>query len=415
MQNKILAELNFSSVINESSAQTQTGNELLNKYKSILMANEVTCALVNNFVKEAYQVYYDSGVVETLNEVSDYIQSNKVSWALATACENINNNNKSYNYLNINAAKQVSNLLEMNEEDVIKYIKAGALKNVMFCEAFRNIAKQVYKDNPIIETNLNYTRIHPISITEKVEDGICFEVKGTIYKIDNDKKIQEISPNEVSHEFKMISNLLESNMTSFDNHEIIIKFNKYEYHINENNKVEKISSVNNTRQILTNEQLRENNKLMLNTINPKYKYNYDNILESIALICENYDNIVNMDNVSIYSTKNDEFFVIESDIDIYAKLLKSNHSSQWIVNENAIEALAFIKNKTNTTISENYNEMINKQMEQISDKEKQDMLESLEKQKINNIKERIELLTEKFKNDPVKLAVLSRLAHELNS
>ena len=83
---KILAELDFASIISESMAQTQTGNEVLNKYKSILMTSESTCALVNNFIKESAGVVYDSGVVNVLEQVVDYVNSNKVSWALATAC-----------------------------------------------------------------------------------------------------------------------------------------------------------------------------------------------------------------------------------------------------------------------------------------------------------------------------------------
>ena len=53
MNKKILAELGFNMILNEATASTQTGSEILNKYKSHLMANEASCALVNNFVKEA--------------------------------------------------------------------------------------------------------------------------------------------------------------------------------------------------------------------------------------------------------------------------------------------------------------------------------------------------------------------------
>ena len=166
MNVKILAGLEFASILNESAGQTQSGNDMLNKYKSFLMANNASCGLVNQFVKEAASLRFDNGVNAVLEQVSDYISSNKTSWALATACESINGNNASYNYLNRNAAKQVESLLEADEETVIKYIKAGALKNVMFCEAFRNIAKQVYADTPIVEATAEYTAVHPISLVE---------------------------------------------------------------------------------------------------------------------------------------------------------------------------------------------------------------------------------------------------------
>ena len=82
MKNKILAELEFGSIINEVQAQTQTGAELINKYKAFLMANESTFALVNNFIKEAQNCRYDNGVNYILERLSDYINLNKTSWAL---------------------------------------------------------------------------------------------------------------------------------------------------------------------------------------------------------------------------------------------------------------------------------------------------------------------------------------------
>ena len=55
---KILTELEFSSIISEAQAQTATGSTLLNRYKSHCMSNESTCALVNNFIKEASKLTY---------------------------------------------------------------------------------------------------------------------------------------------------------------------------------------------------------------------------------------------------------------------------------------------------------------------------------------------------------------------
>jgi uncharacterized protein (DUF302 family) len=52
-------------------------------------------------------------------------------------------------------------------------------------------------------------------------------------------------------------------------------------------------------------------------------------------------------------------------------------------------------------------------MEQISESQKEDIEMKLKEEKTQSYKERIENLTEKFKNDPVKLAVLSKLAQEL--
>lgn len=412
MVSKILVEMDFASIISEAQAQTQTGAEVINKYKAYVMSNESSCAIVNNFIKEASMCRYDNGVNETLSIIADYIAQNKTSWALASACESINANNQSYNYLNRNAAKQVSTLLEMDEENVVKYIKAGALKNVMFCEAFRNIAKQVFKDTPLVESTADYTKVTPVSMVENVGDGICFEVNGNLYKMDDDKNIQEALWSEVSNTFKTVSQLLESQMTSVDQHVVKVTLPFATYEISEADKVVRVGKEG--KKEMTTSQLREHNRLVLMTTNPRYKNETAHILEAIALLSENYDSVANMDNVSIYTTKNDKFVVIESNDSLYATLLASNHASKWTINENAIDAISFIKSKTNVSLSENYQSVIEASMEKADAEEKARIEEELKVQEQQSYKERIEALTEKFKNDPVKLAVLSKLAQELN-
>jgi hypothetical protein len=362
MNNKILAEMEFASIISNAYAQTQTGAELLSKYKAHLMANESTCALVNNFIRESQAHRYDNGVNDVLEAVADYISQNKTSWALASACESINNNGSSYNYLNRNAAKQVEKLLEMEESEVVKYIKAGALKNVMYCESFRNIAKQVFKEQPLVEATAEYTKVTPISIVENVGDGLCFEVSGVVYKMGDDKTVQEASWSEVSNTFKTISQLLESSLVVVENGVITVKAGNAEYTINEAGKVTRNGKEGSSE--MTVDQLRENNRIVLMATNPRHRSNMAGVLEAIALTCENYDHILNMDNVAIYTTKNDRFVVIEAGTNLYATLLASNRCSKWTINENAIEALSFIKSKTNTSLSENYKAVVEANLEE---------------------------------------------------
>lgn len=411
MNKKILAEMDFSSLIAEANAQTQTGAELINKYKSFLMANESTCALVNNFVREASILRYDNGVNNVLETVADYINSNKTAWALTSACESIQNSTKSYNYLQRNAAKQVEKLLEMQEEDIVKYIKAGALKNVMYCESFRNIAKQVFKDSPLVEATAEYTKVTPVSIIENMGDGLCFQVAGALYKINEDKEIETVNWNEVSNTFKTVSQLLESNITSIDQHTITVKVGNATYEICEADNVTRIGKEG--TKTMSVEEMRDNNRMVLMATNPRYRNQMAGVLEAIALTCENYNSIVTMDNVAIYSTKKDKFVVIESGNNLYAKLLASNHSQAWTINENAVEALSFIKSKTNTSLSENYTELVEASIASVSEAQQEEMKAELKDQTNQSYKERIESLTEKFKNDPIKLAVLSKLAQEL--
>ena len=404
---KILADLDFQSIIGESMAQTQTGAEILSKYKSFLLVNEASVSLVNSFVKEAAQHTYDNGVNEALTIVADFINANQASWALATACESINNDGRSYNYINRNAAKQVEKLLEMDETNVVKYVKNGALKNVMFCEAFRNIAKQIFKETPMVEATADYTVKHPVSFVESVGDGLCFAIEGKIYKIDDDKNIVESNAAEVSNTFRTIATILESSNTTIDNHTISIKAGNATYEISEENKVVREGKE------MTIAQLRENNRLVLMTANPRHRNHFAALLEGIALIAENYDHIANMDNVSIYQTKNDRFIVIEGGNKMYASLLASNRHPQWTINENAVDALSFIKAKTNVSLSENYSDMVRNHIEEVSEKEQETIKAELHEQKVQSYRERIANLTEKFKNDPTKLAVLSQIAADL--
>lgn len=412
MISKVLVNLDFASLISEAYAQTQTGAEIINKYKAHVMSNESSCALVNNFIREASQCRYDNGVNDTLTIVADYINSNKASWALASACESINANNHSYNYINRNAAKQVETLLEMNEEEVVKYIKAGALKNVMFCESFRNIAKQVFKETPIVEATAEYTKVTPVSIVENVGDGFCFQVAGQLYKIDEDKNIHEALWSEVSNTFKTVSQLLESQMTVIDNHSIIVNSPVATYTISEAGVV--LREGKEGKKEMNVDQLREHNRLVLMATNPRHKNNIAQILEAIALTCENYNSIMNMDNAAIYLTKNDKFVVIESGSSLYATSLASNRISKWTINENAIDAISFIKSKTNVSLADNYQSVIESAMSVADEAEKARIAEELKATEQQSYKERIENLTEKFKNDPVKLAVLSKLAQELS-
>ena len=411
MTNKILAELEFNRILNEAGAQTQTGAELINKFRVFLMSNEATCELVNAFIREAQNCRYDNGVNMVLEEVSNYILDNKTLWALASAVESVNRNTYSYNYLNRNAAKQVEKVLEMEEDEAVKYIKAGALKNVMYCEAFRNIIQQVYKDQPIIESTADYVVVHPISFVEVVGEDYYFEVNESLYKYGEDK-LEPANWMEVSNTFRTITTLLESNICEVDNDTITVKLGESVYKISKQDEI--VKEGREGKLDMDSQKLRENNRLVLMTTNPRKRNYVAGILEAIALTCENYDRIVNLDNVGIYTTKNDQFLVIENGNNLYATLLKSNHASKWTVDENALEVVTFIKNKTNVTLNECYKEQIDNVIGEFSAKDAERIQESIKSAEISNYKQRIEALTEKFKNDPVKLAVLSNLAKEIS-
>ena len=51
--------------------------------------------------------------------------------------------------------------------------------------------------------------------------------------------------------------------------------------------------------------------------------------------------------------------------------------------------------------------------EKVSEAEQENIMKELHEQKVQSYKDRIATLTEKFKNDPAKLAVLSKCAQDL--
>lgn len=412
---KRLANMDFAKILFEAKAQTQSGMQLINKFQAHVMANPVTCSLINNFISEARACLYDNGVQQAFRTVTDFIAEGKYSWLLATACESINESSSSYNYLHRNAAKQVEKLLEMEENDVVNYIKAGALKNVMFVESFRNIVKGIQNDMPIVEEHVDYTNTHPISMTESIDNDVYFTIFGQLYKIDENKNttLAQNDWNKVSNDFRIISQLLESNTVKFENESVSYTCgNHFTYTISEQNKC--IKTYGDKKLELTVEQLREQNALYVNTIPyAAQKQQTAHVLEGIAKICERFDSIAVLNNVHIINTANDRVLLIENQNTATATLIATNHSQKWSITDNIYEVCSFIKKQTRADISESFKEKIEEAISQTEKEEKQKIQESIKQDEIKARKEKIEALTEKYKNDPTRLAVLSKIAQEL--
>ena len=429
---KPLADIDFANVLAEAFAETQTGVELINKYRQYMLKNESSCTLINNFLAEAKNCMFDNGVVSVVNLVSGVITENKVSWQLATACEAINRNRSSYNYLNRNAASTVEKLLEQNEENVVKYIKAGALKNVMFCESFRNIVNGVFTDVQTVVTE-NYTATRPVSYMEESDGKRYFEVLGNIYAISGNE-IQEAKASDVSGDFLIISRLLESNIAEFDANTEKLTVNTplavYEVCAEDGkvkctrtskkctDKKEGDCKDANCKESITftNEAaLREHNRLVVGATAFNQRNQMAEILEAIARAFEHFENFVLLDNTQIISNANDKFVVIENKENAYAYCVSSNHSTGWKVNTTIVEALEFIKKQTNLNIAKDYKENVDEQIAKTEADAAEQIKESIKKDEMNARKKRIEMLTEKFKNDPARLAVLSKVAEALTA
>ena len=413
----LLANLEFARLLSEASQdlQTSAGQSLFGKYQQFLLVNECNYSIVNNFLAESKNCMFDKAVTNLVESISNYIQTNKYSWQLASVCENIEKNSSSYNYLNKNACKQVSDLLEnKTEEEVVKYIKAGALKNVMFVEQFRNVTKSIFKDTPLVESNTEYTTVTPISLVEQRDDKTYFEVAGNIYKLD-ESSISVATAKEVSNEFIVVSRLLESTDVSFANDTFTVKVNNDEYEVSKAGECTKRKATGEVSTLST-AQLREHNDMYMTAMG---KYNKNSVrtaelLESVAKLTECFDRVSVLDNSRIISTKNDRFLVIENNGTVYSELLQSNHATKWSQNQDVVESIKFIKSRTNVDLNEHFKSQIAEVVEAKTAEEKEAILESIHNDEVQARKERIEKLTEQFKNDPVKLAMLSKLAQDLN-
>jgi hypothetical protein len=433
---KPLADMDFANVLMEAYADTQTGTSLINKYRQHLLTNESTCALVNGFLSEAKNCMYDSGIVSVVNDLTDVIAENKISWQLATACEAINANHSSYNYLNRNAASTVEKLLEQNEENVVKYIKAGALKHVMFCEAIRNIVNGVFTDCQTVITE-EYTATKPVSYVEENEGKKYFEVLGNIFSMEG-TTIKEASASEVSGDFLVISRLLESNAAHFDANSETLTVDTplatYEVFVeNECTKCKRtpkkkcvdcdpedkahkdVKDLKTESITFENEfALREHNRMVVGATNYTQRNQVAELLEGIARAFEKFENFMLLDNTQIIESKNDKFVIIENAENAFAYLISSNHNTGWKLNTTIVEAINFIKKHTNLNIAKDYKSNIDEQIKKTEEDKAKQIAEDIKKGELTARKQKIEMLTEKFKDDPATLAVLAKVAQALN-
>ena len=173
----MLNQLNFSSIVSSGSATTQLGVELMERYLGALQRNGESHILVNSFVKEASRLQYDAGIRESLEKVASFIGEQPIKWTLATRCESILDGATRDRHARP-AATKASGLLELEEGELVSAIRAGALREVMHCEAFRSLANQVLGEIQTVVRTDEYTITHPLSYVEKAYDGIAVRVCG---------------------------------------------------------------------------------------------------------------------------------------------------------------------------------------------------------------------------------------------
>ena len=421
MSINLLKNLDFATKINSTEAITEAGKEILKGYRAYMYTNAPTCGIVNNFVLEASKCSFDSGLNNILESVKSYINENNISWKLASACESILNNNNQYNYINKLGVEQVQKLLEMNENDIISYIKAGVLKNIQYIPEFRQICKEVYKQTITETKSQSYTVVNPISYVFINEDKeTFFNILGKTYKISDNKVSESICDDK---KFIRINQLLEG--FTRDNNDIFIEMNgihgdKIRFTINENNINLSckglIKSINESFDNISTFQEYCNTISKIMPMNEKLSFM--NLSSIVGEIFENMENIGLLENVKILNTNNGTCCaIIEGKENVNLTVFRNYKYGTGTYNYNYIvEALNEVIKLTGIDLKSMFEDRINEDCKKLNPEEEKirEQLEANKQASFELRKKKIAMLAEQYKNDPIKITLLSKVAKDLS-
>ena len=419
---KLLKNLNFASKINENNAVTDPGKEVLSKYRGFCYSNAPTCTVVNNFVREASNFTFDSGLTSILESVMKFIGENKISWKLASACESILNNNSHYSYIAKSGVEQVGKLLEMNESEVVSYIKAGALKGVQYIPEFRNICKEIYKTHICEKSTPSYTWQTPVSFIFVEGQKQYFQVLGKTFAFE-DGKVNEAVCND--KEFHEINSLLE-NFRSIDN-SLVYEYNssyndKCQFVISEENKTHKLE-IKKGETVVESFDNKDSFMEYCNNISKvlpvNEKLRWLNSVSMVAKVFENSDEIYGLDCTKVVNTSDGSLFAItEAENNVNLTIFRNyNHGTSTSNYDFVVEALNNVTSLTGIDLKSEYQARITEDCKKQNPEEVEEINEALKESKKAQISERrkqIAMLAEKYKNDPARITLLNSLAQELS-
>lgn len=409
---KLLKDLNFAEKLSVAEPVTEAAQNVVKNYRGYLFMNSANCAVVNNFIREAQQYAYDKGMAKILEGVLSFVNENRISWQLATACENIAANNSTYSYIAKLGIDKVEKLLEMDESNVIAYIKAGALKGVKYIPEFREICKEVYKTqvNEAVQT-VKYEMHTPFCYSIVAENGDnIISVNGKAYAI-NENSVKETECNDET--FAKVN----AHLTAFKQvgESLEYSFNGITFVISENN--EKECSELTMKKGDTVLSVFENSNDFL-----KYCDTYSHaivngrqfmtIAGAVAEVFENADDITFLDKVCEFNFSNGTKAVIIEAKDNIISIANGNVADCKFM----VEALENVEKNCGTDVKVIYEERINEDLKKGNPEQYAAIQEELQKTKDAQAEIRyrkIEQLSEALKNNPAAIAVLNTLAKEL--
>ena len=424
MNIKLLKDLDFAAKINECKAVSEAGKELLKNYKAYLFTNPTSCGIVNGFVQEAQKYSFDTGLASVLESVLGFIKENNISWQLASACESIENNKSTYNYIAKTGVEQVGKLLEMNESEVVSYIKSGALKGVQYIPEFRNVCKQVFKSAITEAVAPNYTLVNPISyVYENAEGDKYFTVLHKTYKTDKEQNnVCEAVCDDVK--FQNINALLESFTndegtlsyswkSGFDTCQVVIKESEDKTVLT----FTKGQKINETfdNVVKFNEYCDTLSKALV-TVNERLQFM--NITNAIGQVFESMDHVFIMDCAKVLRTSTGTICtIVEAKDNVTMSVNASIHNGTYTKDfEYMTEALKEVTGVSGIDLKHVYEERINEDVKKQNPDEYQNIQEELAAQKSQQMearKKKIAMLAEQYKNDPAIIAVLNKAARDL--
>lgn len=418
MNLSLIKGLSFADKLNMTEGITESGKEFLKNYRGYLYTNPASYSLVNGFIGEASQYKYDNGIASILESVLKYITENKISWKIASACEAIENSNSQYDYLFKEGCKTAEKLLQMNESEVVQYIKAGALKSIQYIPEFRNICKEVYGTMHVDEVRTpQYSLINPISYSIVKENETWFAINGYTYCI-KEGKVNVATCDDA--EFNKVNALL-PNFNKVDE-SLVYEWQpawsepKYTFSISEDNITLKkadtiLESFNNTVDF---KQFADNFSA---TMFGATKSNFMNIVMNVATVQEAFGNICEVDTAKVLECADGTIAnIVEANDNVNLTWVRSASGSAENSFEYMHEALDQVKNMTNVNLRTVYEARINEDMKKEdpdSYAQIQEQLRANKDAKIEERRQKIQQLAEAYKNDPTKIAILSSLSKEL--
>lgn len=423
MSVNLLKNLDFTAKLNKCEAVTEAGKDMVKNYKGYLFSNPVTCGIVNGFIKEAQKYSFDTGLTSILESVLNFIRENNISWQLATACESIENNKSTYNYIAKTGVEQVEKLLELNEAQVVSYIKSGALKSVQYIPEFRNVCKQVYKSAITESIAPNYVVVNPISyVYENEEDDKYFMVLGKTYKISKDQsKVVEAVCDDPK--FRTINALLES----FENNEgnLTYKwksgFDECEVTIAESEDATKLTfkkGKNIDETFESPAQFNEYCNTLSRALMMTEKMQFMKVTNAISQVFEAMDHVFVMDCSKLLKTSTNVICtIVEAKDNVLMTVNASVHNGTYTKDfEYMTEALREVVAVSGIDLKYMFEERINEDVKKANPTEYDKIQEELKESKkaeMDARKKKIAMLAEQYKNDSAIIAVLNKAAKDL--